>query len=93
MLRAGYGRKEIERALRRMLPHVERFRSPRRLSLASRLDRVSPALSGRSTRPFGELDVRLTDKKPPKAWDIYPGITNSDEAASDNAAVFVDIDI
>jgi endonuclease/exonuclease/phosphatase family metal-dependent hydrolase len=32
-------------------------------------------------------------KNPPKAWDIYPGITNSSEAASDHAAVFVDIDI
>jgi hypothetical protein len=33
------------------------------------------------------------NKNPPKAWDIYPGITNSSEAASDHAAVFVDIDI
>ena len=33
------------------------------------------------------------NKKPPKAWDIYPGIANSSEAASDHAAVFVDIDI
>jgi endonuclease/exonuclease/phosphatase family metal-dependent hydrolase len=32
-------------------------------------------------------------KKPPKAWDIYPGIANPNEAASDHAAVFVDIHI
>jgi endonuclease/exonuclease/phosphatase family metal-dependent hydrolase len=33
------------------------------------------------------------NKNPPKDWDIYPGIANSSEAASDHAAVFVDIDI
>jgi endonuclease/exonuclease/phosphatase family metal-dependent hydrolase len=33
------------------------------------------------------------NKNPPKAWDIYPGIADSSEAASDHAAVFVDIDI
>jgi endonuclease/exonuclease/phosphatase family metal-dependent hydrolase len=34
-----------------------------------------------------------SNKTPPKAWEIYPGIANSSEAASDHAVVFVDIDI
>jgi endonuclease/exonuclease/phosphatase family metal-dependent hydrolase len=33
------------------------------------------------------------NKKPPKGWGIYPGIENPGDAASDHAAVFVDIDI
>ncbi len=33
------------------------------------------------------------NKKPPKAWDIYPGIESAEQAASDHAAVFVDINI
>ena len=34
-----------------------------------------------------------TNKNPPSAWEIYPGITSSSQAASDHAAVFVDIDL
>jgi endonuclease/exonuclease/phosphatase family metal-dependent hydrolase len=34
-----------------------------------------------------------TNKNPPSAWDIYPAITNSSQAASDHAAVFVDVNI
>jgi hypothetical protein len=30
---------------------------------------------------------------PPSRWEIYPEITNSDHAASDHAAIFIDIDI
>jgi hypothetical protein len=33
------------------------------------------------------------DKNPPSAWEIYPTITASSQAASDHAAVFVDINI
>jgi hypothetical protein len=34
-----------------------------------------------------------TNKNPPSAWDIYPTITESSQAASDHAAVFVDVNI
>jgi hypothetical protein len=34
-----------------------------------------------------------TNKNPPSAWEIYPGITSSSQAASDHAAVFVDVNI
>jgi hypothetical protein len=34
-----------------------------------------------------------TNKNPPSAWEIYPAITNSSQAASDHAAVFVDVNI
>jgi len=34
-----------------------------------------------------------TNKNPPSAWEIYPAITESSQAASDHAAVFVDINI
>jgi endonuclease/exonuclease/phosphatase family metal-dependent hydrolase len=34
-----------------------------------------------------------TNKNPPSAWEIYPTITESSQAASDHAAVFVDINI
>jgi hypothetical protein len=34
-----------------------------------------------------------TNKNPPSAWEIYPAITESSQAASDHAAVFIDINI
>jgi endonuclease/exonuclease/phosphatase family metal-dependent hydrolase len=34
-----------------------------------------------------------TNKNPPAQWEIYPEITNSNQVASDHAAIFVDIDI
>jgi endonuclease/exonuclease/phosphatase family metal-dependent hydrolase len=34
-----------------------------------------------------------TNKNPPSAWEIYPTITESGQAASDHAAVFVDVNI
>jgi len=34
-----------------------------------------------------------TNKNPPSAWEIYPTITESSQAASDHAAVFIDINI
>jgi hypothetical protein len=34
-----------------------------------------------------------TNKNAPSAWEIYPTITQSSEAPSDHAAVFVDINI
>jgi Endonuclease/Exonuclease/phosphatase family len=34
-----------------------------------------------------------SNKNPPAAWDIYPAIKDSGQAASDHAALFVDIDI
>jgi endonuclease/exonuclease/phosphatase family metal-dependent hydrolase len=33
------------------------------------------------------------NKNPPKDWDIYPGIEGPNQAASDHAAIFVDINI
>ena len=34
-----------------------------------------------------------TNKNPPSAWEIYPTITRSSQAASDHAAIFVDLNI
>jgi endonuclease/exonuclease/phosphatase family metal-dependent hydrolase len=34
-----------------------------------------------------------TNKNPPSTWEIYPAITSSSQAASDHAAVFIDVNI
>ena len=34
-----------------------------------------------------------TNVKPPELWDVYPEITSARHAASDHAAVWVDLDI
>jgi hypothetical protein len=34
-----------------------------------------------------------TNVNPPTQWDIYPGITSAHQAASDHAAIYVDINI
>jgi hypothetical protein len=34
-----------------------------------------------------------TNVNPPTAWDIYPQITSAHQAASDHAAIYVDINI
>jgi endonuclease/exonuclease/phosphatase family protein len=34
-----------------------------------------------------------TNVNPPAHWDIYPGITNPEHAASDHAAIFIDVDL
>lgn len=34
-----------------------------------------------------------SNKNPPQAWEIYPVIISSGQAASDHAAVFVDIEV
>jgi len=34
-----------------------------------------------------------TNVSPPAQWDVYPEITRSEHAASDHAAIFVDIDV
>jgi hypothetical protein len=34
-----------------------------------------------------------TNENPPSAWEIYPTITESSQAASDHAAIFVDVNI
>ncbi len=59
MLRAGYGQRQIERALRRMSPNgIERFRSARHLRLASTPARAPQLEASRSwsgdkrRRPF-----------------------------------------
>ena len=67
-------------------------------TLRNRLDYilVSPELAARVTAG-GVCRKGLwgtpTNKKPPKEWAIFPEITRSMEAASDHAAVFVDIDL
>jgi hypothetical protein len=40
-------------------------------------------------RLWGDADQRY----PPAQWDIYPEITGADQAASDHAAIYVDINI
>ena len=34
-----------------------------------------------------------TNKNPPSTWEVYPAITSSSQAASDHAAVFIDVNI
>ena len=43
----------------------------------------------RATRPVGCAD----EQNPPSAWEIYPAFTESSQAASDHAAVFVDVNM
>ena len=66
-------------------------------SLRDRLDYIflSPELAARVTRGgvFRRgLWGRSTNKKPPDDWEIYEEITESVHAASDHAAVWVDLD-
>jgi endonuclease/exonuclease/phosphatase family metal-dependent hydrolase len=67
-------------------------------SLRERLDYVflSPELAERVTAGgvfrMG-LWGRATNVNPPSQWDIYPEITASVHAASDHAAVWVDVDL
>ena len=65
--------------------------------LRDRLDYIflSPELAARVTRGgvFRRgLWGRSTNKNPPEDWEIYPEITESVHAASDHAAVWVDLD-
>ena len=66
-------------------------------SLRDRLDYIflSPELAARVTRGgvFRRgLWGRPTNKNPPEDWEIYPEITESVHAASDHAAIWVDLD-
>lgn len=66
--------------------------------LRDRLDYIflSPQLADRVTAGgvFREgLWGRATNKNPPRWWDIYPEITASVHAASDHAAVWIDVDV
>jgi endonuclease/exonuclease/phosphatase family metal-dependent hydrolase len=65
--------------------------------LRDRLDYIfmSPELAARVTRGgvFRRgLWGRSTNKNPPEDWEIYPEITGSVHAASDHAALWVDLD-
>ena len=53
---------------------------------------LAPKLMGGGIERHG-LWGTPSNKNPPQAWEIYPVITSSGQAASDHAAVFVDIDI
>lgn len=67
-------------------------------SLRDRLDYLflSPQLAAKVTAGgvfrMG-LWGRATNKNPPSAWEIYPEITAAVHAASDHAAIWVDIDL
>ena len=57
---------------------------------------VSPELAARVTA--GGINRKglwgnPTNKNPPSDWDIFPPITDSIHAASDHAAVWIDINI
>ena len=75
-------------------PRLGTFQS---CSVRDRLDYIflSPDLATRVTRGgvFRRgLWGRSTNKNPPEDWEIYPEITESVHAASDHAAVWVDVD-
>jgi endonuclease/exonuclease/phosphatase family metal-dependent hydrolase len=67
-------------------------------SMTNRLDYIfvssnlAPKVHGGGIERHG-LWGNPSNKNPPQAWDIYPDITDSTKAASDHAAVYVDIDI
>ena len=51
-----------------------------------------PKIVGGGIEPHG-LWANPKNVNPPKAWDIYPGLKAAEHAASEHAAVFVDINL
>ena len=51
-------------------------------------ERAAHVSRNRRSRPGGPTNVN-----PPSQWEIYPEITGPEHAASDHAAIYVDLNI